>query len=140
MKVPECCNRARVLGISLWINVIMSKHSTVCKHHKSSICIKNWAKNVRGGLISWSRWHRKSLAIPPRCASPAGIRGEARFATTCAMATTQSLVAQRRDGPFASGLETFRARRPLTLAREETTHTAHPREKRRARPLTRERR
>ena len=47
------------------------------------------------------------------------------------MATTQSLVAQRRDRPFASGLETFRARRPLTL---ETRNESERRETRRARP------
>ena len=102
--------------------------------------IKNWAKNARGGLISWSRWHCKSLAIPPRCASPAAYEGQAKFATTCAMATAQPLVAQRTNGPCTHGLETFRARRPLTLARKETTHTAHPRENRRATPLARERR
>jgi len=51
------------------------------------------------------------------------------------MATAQPLVAQRTNGPCTHGLETFRARRPLTLARKETTHTAHPRENRRATPL-----
>ena len=35
------------------------------------------------------------------------------------MATAQSLVAQRTNGPCSHGLETFRARRPLTLARED---------------------
>ena len=47
------------------------------------------------------------------------------------MATTQSLVAQRRNRPFASGLETFRARPPLTL---ETRNESERRETRRARP------
>ena len=73
--------------------------------------IKNYAKNARGSLISTVPRYLKSLAKTPRCASPAAYEGQARFATMCAMATTQSLVARRRDGPFASGLETFRARR-----------------------------
>ena len=73
--------------------------------------IKNWAKNARGGSISSSRWHRKSLATPPRCASPAANEAKLKLYATCAMATAQPLVAQRTNGPCTHGLETFRARR-----------------------------
>ena len=85
--------------------------------------IKNWAKNARGGSISWSRWHRKSLAIPPRCASPAANEALLKLYATCAMATAQPLVAQRRNGPCTHGLETFRARRPLTLGTRNEPET-----------------
>ena len=59
------------------------------------------------------------LATPPRYAAREANEAKLKLYATCAMATAQPLVAQRTNRPCTHGPETFRARRPLTLARED---------------------